>query len=218
MTNQQREVVADALPEFSDKFAGDNARLLDSIGALLRLDEAGAFIPHSIGGHARLLLNAAASRLAALATLPTQSAGVEEQSGKSMFDEYSGNHPSIHCYRFPSWGELRQSQRDEWDRKAAALRTPASEGDGGRVVVTTGHCEARKKPGGCPHHNLHCGWPKCDQKTVTTPPPQQEARAVALLREVAEWIDGWEPNFVDDAEWPAVAERIQAITQPGSPT
>ena len=65
-----------AAREFSDKFAGDNSRLLESIGALLNLDEAGAFIPHSVGGHARLLLNAAASRLATL----TQQQGGEQDA------------------------------------------------------------------------------------------------------------------------------------------
>ena len=98
---------------------------------------------------------------------------------------------------------------------AAALRTPASEGDGGRVVATVdsftnGSYWRNYKLTW--HHDVPAG-----TKLYTTPPTQQEARAVALLREVAEWIDGWEPNFVDDAEWPAVAERIQAITQPGSP-
>lgn len=35
-----------------------------------------------------------------------------------MYDEHSGNHPTIHCNRFPSWDELTQLQRDEWMRKA----------------------------------------------------------------------------------------------------
>ena len=29
---------------------------------------------------------------------------------------------------------------------------------------TTGHCDNRKKPGGCQLHNLQCGYPKCDRK------------------------------------------------------
>lgn len=29
--------------------------------------------------------------------------------------------------------------------------------------LTTGHCANRKKPGGCPLHNLFCGYPKCDE-------------------------------------------------------
>jgi hypothetical protein len=26
-----------------------------------------------------------------------------------------------------------------------------------------GRCENHKKPGGCPLHNLYCGYPKCDE-------------------------------------------------------
>lgn len=33
---------------------------------------------------------------------------------------------------------------------------------------TTGHCENHKKPGGCPLHNLQCGYPKCDRKQATS--------------------------------------------------
>lgn len=33
-------------------------------------------------------------------------------------------------------------------------------------AFTTGHCEHHKQPGGCQQHNLHCGWPKCDQKEI----------------------------------------------------
>ena len=29
---------------------------------------------------------------------------------------------------------------------------------------TTGHCENRKRPGGCNLHNLQCGYPHCDIK------------------------------------------------------
>ena len=46
-----------------DGFAGDNAKLIESIEALLSLDAAGTLAPHGIGGHARTLLTAAASRL-----------------------------------------------------------------------------------------------------------------------------------------------------------
>lgn len=33
---------------------------------------------------------------------------------------------------------------------------------------TTGHCENHKKPGGCPLHNLQCGYPQCDRKQATS--------------------------------------------------
>lgn len=31
-------------------------------------------------------------------------------------------------------------------------------------AYTTGHCEAKKQKGGCPHHNVHCGYPNCDRR------------------------------------------------------
>lgn len=33
--------------------------------------------------------------------------------------------------------------------------------------ITRGHCENNKLKGGCPLHNLHCSWPKCDEKPQT---------------------------------------------------
>ena len=38
---------------------------------------------------------------------------------------------------------------------------------------TTGHCENKRKPGGCQLHNLHCGYPKCDQRPVAALPHPQ---------------------------------------------
>jgi hypothetical protein len=38
------------------------------------------------------------------------------------------------------------------------------------VAHTTGHCENHKQKGGCQLHNLQCGWPDCDRKSITTPP------------------------------------------------
>lgn len=32
-----------------------------------------------------------------------------------------------------------------------------------RPKKTGGNCPERKKPGGCQLHNLHCGYPKCDE-------------------------------------------------------
>lgn len=34
---------------------------------------------------------------------------------------------------------------------------------GNAPAYTTGHCENHKKPGGCPLHNLQCGYPQCDR-------------------------------------------------------
>jgi hypothetical protein len=46
-----------------DGFNGTTEHLVQCIHALLHLDEEGALVPHGIGGHARSLLTAAASRL-----------------------------------------------------------------------------------------------------------------------------------------------------------
>lgn len=42
----------------------------------------------------------------------------------------------------------------------------ANAGKDATPTYTTGHCEHNKQPGGCQQHNLHCGWPKCDQKEI----------------------------------------------------
>lgn len=38
-------------------------------------------------------------------------------------------------------------------------------------TYTTGHCENHKKPGGCPMHNLQCGYPECDRKPTQAAHP-----------------------------------------------
>ncbi len=48
----------------TDDFKGDNAQLVSCIESLISLDADGALVPHGLGGHARGLLAAAASRLA----------------------------------------------------------------------------------------------------------------------------------------------------------
>ena len=35
-----------------------------------------------------------------------------------------------------------------------------------RIKYTTGHCEHNNQPGGCQLHNLQCGYPECDRKSV----------------------------------------------------
>lgn len=49
--------------EHDDGFRGDTPHLIRCIQALLELDSAGVLSPHGIGGHARTMLAAAASRL-----------------------------------------------------------------------------------------------------------------------------------------------------------
>lgn len=38
--------------------------------------------------------------------------------------------------------------------------------------------------------------------------------ALTVLQEVKEWIDNWDPNFVQDDEWPETAARIRAALNP----
>lgn len=47
-----------------DEFNGDNPKLISCIEALIRLNDSDSLIPHGIGGHARIMLSAAAVRLA----------------------------------------------------------------------------------------------------------------------------------------------------------
>lgn len=60
-----------SLSEITDEFRGDNDKLVECIGSLLRLDAKGALVPHGIGGHARRLLAASAVRLSAPTAQPT---------------------------------------------------------------------------------------------------------------------------------------------------
>jgi hypothetical protein len=39
-------------------------------------------------------------------------------------------------------------------------------------IVRTGRCEYKKQAGGCPHHNLQCGYPKCDEYPPLPQPPE----------------------------------------------
>lgn len=57
------QLAGQALP--ADEFRGDTASLVRNIVALLDMDAQGCLVPHGVGGHARGLLSAAASRLAA---------------------------------------------------------------------------------------------------------------------------------------------------------
>lgn len=34
-----------------------------------------------------------------------------ERQAKLMYMEYSGNHPTMHCNRFPSWDELDHEEK-----------------------------------------------------------------------------------------------------------
>lgn len=50
-------------------------------------------------------------------------------------------------------------------------------------AFTEGHCTEKRKPGGCQLHNLHCGYPACDRKPVTSSPFAPGAEPVARATE-----------------------------------
>jgi hypothetical protein len=62
-TAAARVITDNGLP--SDGFNGDTPHLINCMRALVNLNDAGALTPHGIGGHARTLLLAAATRLEA---------------------------------------------------------------------------------------------------------------------------------------------------------
>jgi hypothetical protein len=86
----------------SDTFRGDTTCLVQSIIALLELDAEGALVPHGIGGHARALLSAAASRLAAAPT--TQPAPTTPQADSVLED----------AARWQTFIALPYATRAEW--------------------------------------------------------------------------------------------------------
>ena len=59
---------------------------------------------------------------------------------------------------------------DAWEYRAIALDALAKteavnqHANGGGPTKTTGHCEHKRQLGGCQLHNLHCGYPKCDER------------------------------------------------------
>jgi hypothetical protein len=58
--------------QLTDNFNGDTPHLIRCIEALLKLDAAGALVPHRLPGHARTLLEAAAIRLGTNGVAPTE--------------------------------------------------------------------------------------------------------------------------------------------------
>lgn len=55
-------------------------------------------------------------------------------------------------------------------KSRAALAEPVAD-----EPVTSGHCANKKQPGGCPLHNLHCGYPACDTRPAAAPADHQAA-------------------------------------------
>ncbi len=74
------------------------------------------------------------------------------------------------------------------------------------VAYTTGHCKEKAQPGGCQLHNLHCGYPACDRKAVTTPPAAQ--RQWVGLTDEAIWSEYQTLWPFHPAEEPGLAKDI----------
>lgn len=53
-------------------------------------------------------------------------------------------------------------------------------------TYTTGHCKEKAKAGGCPLHNLQCGYPECDRKPAAQQ-AEPDAKAYATRLAVAIW-------------------------------
>ncbi len=76
------------------------------------------------------------------------------------------------------------------------------------VAYTTGHCKEKAQPGGCQLHNLHCGYPACDRKAVTTPPAAQRQWVGLTPREI---YNLWEDSGVPFVDWDSFASITRAI-------
>lgn len=40
-----------------------------------------------------------------------------DRQARILYNDYSSNHPTIHCNRFPSWSELTDDQKEPWRRR-----------------------------------------------------------------------------------------------------
>lgn len=41
-----------------------------------------------------------------------------ERIAQAIYKDYTANHPTIHCNRFPSWEELPDDQKENFYRRA----------------------------------------------------------------------------------------------------
>jgi hypothetical protein len=103
------------------------------------------------------------------------------------------------------------------------LATPELSSESGASVseYTTGHCSAARQPGGCPHHNLQCGWPECDRRPVerVLSSPRQEGEGPIA------WMDSHGEVIAADVlgayrqkhgEGPASCYHIPLYTNPST--
>ncbi len=58
-----------------------------------------------------------------------------EAAAMRAYSSWSGNHPTIHCNRFPAWHELTEGERAIWRKKAALTAPPAAPQAGGEWVM-----------------------------------------------------------------------------------
>jgi len=47
-------------------------------------------------------------------------------NGQQLYEAYAGNHPTIHCNRFPSWSELTHESRKQWLNAADTVNAAIS--------------------------------------------------------------------------------------------
>ena len=40
-----------------------------------------------------------------------------ERQAVLLYNNYTSNHPTIHCNRFPSWSELTEAEKQNWYKK-----------------------------------------------------------------------------------------------------
>ncbi|MBP7622410.1 MAG: hypothetical protein KA763_00450 [Xanthomonadales bacterium] len=45
----------------------------------------------------------------------------DDDAARKAYGEYTGNHPVMHCNRFPAWSELGDAEREKWREKARRL-------------------------------------------------------------------------------------------------
>lgn len=182
MTNQLREVVADALlcPFCGSNDISDGEVLMEVNGKTFAQSECqgcGALGPRGETDGPDYGDERAIAAWNRRATLPTQSAGVEERAR------------ALEWVKQAAIGV--QVETDEHvETIAAALRTPASEGDGGRVVATVclrGDTYAHDLVTELQvQHEKGVTFP-IGTKFYTTPPTQQEARVSDY--DVWSWCD-----------------------------
>lgn len=90
-------LTTDHVAPAADTFKGDNAKLIECIAALLSLDEQGVLKPHGVGAHARVLMSAAAARLAVVAPARQYADSTSElHVSDSSFEDWYQAHPKAY--------------------------------------------------------------------------------------------------------------------------